>query len=238
MVLFLPGQEKNICKDRLDKLSDGQYNKPILIGQFVTILSVNKTRELMGAGALIFCWMGADCAQFSFEVFPMRKKARRLAHAAIIAALYAVLTHMQNILIPNSASFAIQFRVSEALCVLAFFTPAAIYGLAVGCFVFNITSAAALPLDFLVGSLATLAACWYMWKTRNLTVKGLPLAGMLMPALFNAILVGWELTVYIGGSFLLNALYVAIGEAAVLLTLGSALYLAMKRRKLDKRLFQ
>ena len=167
----------------------------------------------------------------------MRKNARRLAHAAIIAALYAVLTHMQNILLPGSASMAIQFRASEALCILAFFTPAAIYGLAVGCLVFNITSAAALPLDFLVGSLATLIACWYMWKLRNLTVKGYPLAGMLMPALFNAILVGWELTVYIGGGFLLNAVYVAIGEAAVLLTLGWALYMAMKKRKLDQRLF-
>ena len=167
----------------------------------------------------------------------MRKKARRLAHAAIIAALYAVLTHMQNILFPGSASMAIQFRISEALCILAFFTPAAIYGLAVGCLVFNITSAAALPLDFLVGSLATLIACWYMWKTKGLTVKGYPLVGMLMPAVFNAFLVGWELTVYIGGGFGINALYVAIGEAAVMLTLGSALYFAMKKRKLDKRLF-
>ena len=168
----------------------------------------------------------------------MQKKARRLAHAAIIAALYAVLTHMQNILLPGSASMAIQFRVSEALCILAFFTPAAIYGLAVGCLVFNVTSAAALPLDFLVGSLATLIACWYMWHTRKLMVKGYPLVGMLMPALFNALLVGWELTVYIGGGFLMNAIYVAIGEAAVLLTLGSALYFSMKRRKLDQRLFQ
>ena len=168
----------------------------------------------------------------------MQKKARRLAHAAIIAALYAVLTHMQNILLPGSASMAIQFRVSEALCILAFFTPAAIYGLAVGCLVFNVTSAAALPLDFLVGSLATLIACWYMWHTRKLMVKGYPLVGMLMPALFNALLVGWELTVYIGGGFLMNAIYVAIGEAAVLLTLGTALYFAMKRRKLDQRLFQ
>ena len=167
----------------------------------------------------------------------MRKKARRLAYAAIIAALYAVLTHMQNILLPGSASMAIQFRASEALCILAFFTPAAIYGLAVGCFVFNITSAAALPLDFLVGSLATLVACWYMWKTRNLTVKGYPLLGMLMPAIANAFLVGWELTVYIGGGFWINALYVAIGEAAVLLILGSILFHTMKAKGLDRRLF-
>ena len=168
----------------------------------------------------------------------MRKKARRLAFAAIIAALYAVLTHMQNILLPGSASMAIQFRLSEALCILAFFTPAAIYGLAVGCLVFNITSAMALPLDFLVGTLATLIAGWDLWKLRKVTVKGYPLLGMLMPAITNAFLVGWELTTYIGGGFWINAIYVAIGEATVLLTLGSALYFAMKKRKLDQRLFK
>ena len=59
----------------------------------------------------------------------MSKNTRYLAHAAIIAALYAVLTHLQNLLLPGSATWAIQMRLSEALCVLAFFTPAAIPGL-------------------------------------------------------------------------------------------------------------
>ena len=167
----------------------------------------------------------------------MTKRTRHLSHAAIIAALYVVLTHMQNLLLPGSATWAIQFRVSEALCILAFFTPAAISGLAVGCLVFNISYAGALPLDFLVGSLASLSAAWAMWRTRNWVVFGCPLLGMLMPALTNALLVGWELTVYIGGGFFINALYVAIGEAAVLLTLGMALYYAMKHRGLDKKLF-
>jgi uncharacterized membrane protein len=58
-----------------------------------------------------------------------------------------------------------------------------------------------------------------------------------MPALFNALLVGWELSVYIGGGFWLNALYVAIGEAVVLLTLGTLLFYVMKARRLDQRLF-
>ena len=167
----------------------------------------------------------------------MRRYARRLAHAAIIAALYAVLTHFQNILLPGSATWAIQMRLSEALCILAFFTPAAPLGLAVGCLIFNLTFAAALPLDFLVGTLASYFAGKAMWLTRNMTVRGYPLPGLLMPALFNALLVGWELSIYIGGAFCLNAIYVAIGEAAVLLTLGSALYYAMKKRKLDTRLF-
>ena len=167
----------------------------------------------------------------------MRQRTRKIAHAAIIAALYVVLTHAQNILVPNSTSFAIQFRVSEALCVLAFFTPAAIPGLTIGALIFNLSFAGALPLDFLAGSLASGLAAAGMWLTRKYTVKGYPLPGMFMPALFNALLVGWELTVYIGGGFLLNALYVAIGEAAVLLTLGTALYYAMKLRRLDVRLF-
>ena len=59
----------------------------------------------------------------------MGKHTRKLAHAAIFAALYAALTHFQNILVPGSATWAIQLRLSEALCVLAFFTPAAAPGL-------------------------------------------------------------------------------------------------------------
>lgn len=163
----------------------------------------------------------------------MKKKARLLTHGALLAALYVVLTHLQNLLIPDSASFAIQFRASEALCVLAFFTPAAIPGLAIGCLLFNISFAGALPLDFLVGSLASLLSAAAMWLTRKWTVRGYPLPGMLMPAVCNALLVGWELSVYFGGGFWINALYVAIGEAAVLLTLGSALYYAIKKRHLD-----
>ena len=68
-------------------------------------------------------------------------------------------------------------------------------------------------------------------------MKGYPLPGMLMPAAFNALLVGWELSVYIGGGFLLNALYVAIGEGAVLLSFGTALYYGLKKRGLPAKLF-
>ncbi len=167
----------------------------------------------------------------------MRKKSRFLAHGAMLAALYVALTYLQNGLIPNSASFAIQFRASEALCVLALFTPAAIPGLTIGCLLFNISFAGALPLDFLVGTLATLLATAGMYALRNVKMKGYPLVAMLLPAISNGGLVGWELSVYIGGGFWLNAVYVAIGEVAVLLTLGTALYYTLRARGLDKRLF-
>ena len=167
----------------------------------------------------------------------MKNKSRFLAHGALIAALYVALTYFQNFLIPNSATWAIQFRASEALCVLALFTPAAIPGLTIGCLLFNISFAGALPLDPVVGTLASFFATSFMYMLRPVTIKGYPFLSMLMPALANALLVGWELDFYIGGGFWLNALYVAIGEAAVLLTLGSVLFYVIRTRHLDSRLF-
>ena len=167
----------------------------------------------------------------------MKKRTRYLVRAAIIAALYVVLTHLQNILLPGSATWAVQFRVSEALCVLALFTPAAIPGLSRGCLLFNITYAQALPLDFLAGTLATALATAFMWKSRSLTIKGYPLFALLMPAVWNGLIVGGELSVYIGGAFLVNAALVAVGELGVLFTLGTALFYAIRLRRLDHRLF-
>ena len=160
-----------------------------------------------------------------------QEKTRFWVYAAAIAAMYAALCHLQNIIFPNSASMMIQFRVAEALCVLAFFTPAAIPGLTVGCFLFNITSAAALPLDFLIGSAATLLAAWLMYTLRSVKLWGVPMLGLFMPAVTNAFLVGWELSFYIDGGFWMNALYVAIGEVAVLLTLGSSLYAVITKHR-------
>mgnify|MGYP004597872037 CR=1 FL=1 len=160
-------------------------------------------------------------------------KTKYVTQAAVIAALYAVLTHLQNILLPGSTTWAIQMRISEAMTVLAFFTPAAIPGLSLGCLLFNLTYAGTLPLDFLVGTLATFLAALAMWKLRNVKTFHLPLLGLLMPALTNAFLVGWELTVYIGGGFVLNAVYVALGELAVVLVLviASGAYIAANAAK-------
>ena len=167
----------------------------------------------------------------------MNKRVKYLTSGALMAALYVALCYLQNFLVPGSASFAIQFRVAEAMLVLAFFTPAAIPGLSVGCLLFNLSFAGALPLDPVVGTAATAISAWLMYATRNRKPCGLPLFGLLMPALWNGLLVGWELNLYVGGGFWLNALYVAIGEAAVLLILGALLYRLVVRRGLDTRLF-
>lgn len=167
----------------------------------------------------------------------MRRRSHFLAHSAIIAALYTILCYLQNFLLPGSASWAIQMRVAEAISVLAFFSPAAIPGLGIGCLLFNLSFAGALPLDFLVGTLASVLAAGSMYLLRNVKFRQLPVCGLLMPGVWNALLVGWELTVYIGGAFWFNALYVALGEWIVMLTLGSLLYTAIRNRGLDKRLF-
>ncbi len=164
-------------------------------------------------------------------------RTRYMTHAAIIAALYAVLTHMQNLLLPSSASMAIQLRISEALMVLSFFTPAAIPGLSIGCLLFNLTFSGTLPLDFLLGTLATGLAAWGMWKTRQIKLGRLPVLGLCLPALTNAVLVGWELTQYVGGAFPVNALSVALGELAVVPVLGGMVYISLQSRGLGARIF-
>ena len=67
------------------------------------------------------------------------KKVLFIAQTAGIAAMYAALTYAQNLLLPGTTSAAVQFRVSEALNVLALFTPAAIPGLTLGCVLSNLS---------------------------------------------------------------------------------------------------
>ncbi len=154
----------------------------------------------------------------------MKKRSARLTQGAMIAALYAALSFLQNTLLPGSGSFAIQLRVAESLMVLSFFTPAAIPGLAIGCAVFNLAAAGSLPLDALIGAAATAISAGGMWLLRSR-----PWLGSFMPVVCNGLLVGWELSFFMGGGFWLNCGYVALGEAIVMLTLGSLLYTILKK---------
>lgn len=172
----------------------------------------------------------------------MTKKTNRLVVAAVIAALYVALTFMQEFIFPTSASMAVQFRISEALTVLSLFTPAAVPGLTVGCFIANFTVMGALPMDIVLGSFASFLACLFMYKLRNITFKNIPVLSLLMPALFNGIIIGAEIEIFfIEGpfnffSFLLQGSFVALGELAVLFTLGIALVKIIRNKKLEKYL--
>ena len=171
-----------------------------------------------------------------------RKSNRSLALSAVIAALYVAVTYAQTAIFPGSTTMAVQYRASEALCVLALFTPSAIPGLTIGCVIANIVSLGALPVDMVLGAFASFLAACAMYKMRSITYKGVPYAALLMPALFNGLIIGAEIEVFfIDGafrisSFLVQGGLVALGELAVLFTLGIALVKIIKNKKLEKYL--
>jgi len=156
------------------------------------------------------------------------KRVMYITQAAVIAALYAVLTVGQNTLLPGTASAAVQFRVAEVLCVLAIYTPAATPGLTLGCIIANISSVTAGLgfYDMIFGSLASLLAAITMYLLRNVRVKNIPFPALLMPAIFNGIIVGLEISIFFADtgfsfvSFLVTGGLVALGELVVLLVLG------------------
>jgi uncharacterized membrane protein len=156
------------------------------------------------------------------------KRVLYITQAAVIAALYAVLTIGQNALLPGTASAAVQFRVAEVLCVLAIYTPAAIPGLTIGCIIANISSVTAGLgfYDMIFGSLASLLAALAMYGLRNVRFKNIPFLALLMPAIFNGVIVGLQISIFFTDtgfsfvSFLITGGCVALGELVVLLVLG------------------
>ena len=170
----------------------------------------------------------------------MKHKTRRLAAAGVVGAVYAVVT-----LVLAPISFGpVQFRVSEALCALAFFDGIYAFGLFAGCFLANLVSSAGV-LDVVFGSLATLAACLAMTALgRRGSSVGRCLLACLMPVVFNGVIVGAVLAgAYAAGRafgpyFLLCAGEVAAGEAGVMLLLGYPLLrLLPKKESLRPYLF-
>mgnify|MGYP001070155035 CR=1 FL=1 len=119
-----------------------------------------------------------------------KKDVNSLVCGAVIAALYAALTYAASAV--NLAYGAVQFRFSEALTVLAAYTPAAIPGLTIGCILANLGSPYGIT-DIICGSAATLLAAVFTYLTRKVKVKGLPLLAPVFSVVFNAIIVGAEI---------------------------------------------
>lgn len=167
-----------------------------------------------------------------------KKKTVFIVESAVIAAIYAGLTYFAAVL--NIAYGGIQFRFSEALTILAVFSPAAIPGLTIGCFLGNITSPYGI-VDIICGTLATLIAAVLSYKTRNIKFKDLPLLSAIFPVISNAIIIGLEITLFMPEgfkleAFLISAFQVGFGELVMCYGLGIPLYKVIKRLKLDKKL--
>ncbi len=105
-----------------------------------------------------------------------------LTRGACIAALYAAVT-----LLLQPISFGpVQFRISEALTLLPFIMPEAVWGLTLGCFIANIFGGSV--IDVIFGTLATLAAAIVVRKMKNIWL--LPLA----PVIINSVVIGGVVT--------------------------------------------
>lgn len=89
-----------------------------------------------------------------------------ITQAAVIAAIYVVLTFLANAF--GLANHAIQVRFSEALTILPYFTPVAIPGLFIGCILSNLLTGC-MPLDIIFGSLATLLGAIGTYAIRRLS---------------------------------------------------------------------
>lgn len=181
-------------------------------------------------------------------------RTRNIAQAGVIAAVYAGLT-LIVLQFPGYLGWGfVQFRPSEAVTVLALFTPAAIPGLAIGAALanfFNLTSVGPAALfDVVFGSLGTLLGAWWTWRFRRRTA--LALAGPVvanalivpayLPIMFKAM--GIDAVPFLGigpGSawpvvYLAGVATIGIGEAVVVYGLGWPLTVALGRLGLDRLL--
>lgn len=154
----------------------------------------------------------------------MNKKVLFIVHAAVIAALYVVLTLLANAL--GLANYAIQVRFSEALTILPLFTPAAIPGLFVGCILSNFLTGCML-WDIVFGSAATLLGAIGTYFLRG-TSKWL---APLPPIAANTLIVPFVLAyVYqLEGSVPYFMATVGIGELISCGILGLLLHSVLKR---------
>lgn len=157
----------------------------------------------------------------------MRRESKKhvyfMAYAAAIAAVYVVLT-----MVFAPISFGpIQFRISEALCILPYFTPAAVPGVAAGCLLSNLLCGAA-PLDVIFGSLATLIGAVGSWQLRK--VKWLV---CVPPILSNTIIIPWVLRFAYGSADLIPFAMatVGVGEILAIGVLGNLLLVTLERYK-------
>ncbi len=160
------------------------------------------------------------------------KKELFLTQAAVIAAVYVVLTFLTNSL--GLASGTIQVRLSELMTILPYFTPAAIPGLALGCLLANLLTGCII-YDVIFGSIATLLGAVGTWLLRKH-----PVLCTIPPVLANMAIVPFVLRYAYGFVFEYQGmdlsipfymLTVGIGEIICCCLLGSLLLRALNKHR-------
>ena len=155
------------------------------------------------------------------------KKVLHLCEAALVAAMYFVLTWLSNF--AGLASGAVQLRLSEALCILPYFMPSAVPGLFIGCIISNITMGSVI-FDTMFGSLATLIGAYIASKIKNKWLVPLP------TVVANTVIVPFVVLfcyteVRSVSAYLLALCGVFAGEVVSAYVLGLILLYAMNNKK-------
>ena len=176
-------------------------------------------------------------------------KSNDIARMGVIAALYAACTLVTMLVLGNLAWGPVQFRVSEALCALALFTPSAVPGLTLGCAIANVANIALSGtgmlglLDVVFGSAATFAGALFTWKMRRH-----PLVALAGPVLANALIVPAYLPILLQATgfytipftsisldgawplmYLFGLVSTGVGEAVIMYVLGYPLARSLAR---------
>ncbi len=165
-----------------------------------------------------------------------RRRVLFLSQSGLIAALYIVLTLVVGSM--GLANGVIQVRVSEALCVLPFFTPTAIPGLTLGCLVSNLLTSAVWQ-DVVFGTLATLIGAMGAWLCRRIRPAGLapwlvPLPTVLANTLIIPPVLAYGYGLRKGMGFLMAS--IGAGELLSAYVLGMVLLFSLRRDQ--KKLFR
>lgn len=154
-------------------------------------------------------------------------RIRKLVEAAIVAALYVVLTLVSK---PLSIGY-VEVRFSEALCILPYFMPSSVWGLFAGCFISNIFSGSI--LDMIVGSLATLIGAFLTSKIKYKWLCPLPTVlsnTLLIPIVIMKYSEMWSVSAY-----LTAAVGVFASEVVSVYILGLILLIILDKKKIFKR---
>lgn len=140
---------------------------------------------------------------------------RQITAAGVIAAAYAALS-----LVLAPITFGpVQCRVSEALTLLPVLSPAAIWGVTLGCAITNGVGAATGAnflgmVDLFVGTAATLLAAVASRLLGRIRIGRAPWLSALPPILFNAVAIGAEWCYAATGSINV-AIWVFAGQIAL-----------------------
>lgn len=160
----------------------------------------------------------------------------KIVVTAAIAAVYAVLTAISSAF--GLAFSGIQFRLSEALTILPVFSPYAVAGLTLGCFISNLASPFGI-FDMIFGTLSTLIAAYLTRKLSCVTFKNVPILAPLPPVVVGAGIVGAMIVFLLpegfsACAFIFSALSVGLGQFVVCYGLGIPLFFLIRKLQLFK----